>query len=446
MKTPNVKDIFKKLSFLKNNLALLVPILIVFVAALLFIPTTLLSGKLRRTIEKDSVGAGKQIGSLIKRVEEAGAAEALEEYIDAYAQDANQIDALTKQTTMREMLSDKVFDPNEFSPLLFDPFRRGYLAGVEAMIASLKAGDPPTDVEINIALDSSSSRSQFGRSRSSTARSTTSSSPYGGYGSGYARGPNLRAMTVLDRKIVEKICEDKARVAKIYASPVDMGGYMYWSDWKYEERDKAIRDCWYWQMAYWILGDVTATVQAMNKDSDTVLTSPVKRLMMASFTQQQNRPMLGRGLRRGMSVTSREKQTPMYATGVKNAMSGSPCTGRFCNDLIDVMQFEVRVIVNAADVMHFMQELCSAKTHKYRGLYGDQPEQTFKHNQITVLESSSMPVDREDPDHGIYRYGEDEVVDLDVICEYVFYKAAYEEIKPQVIKDDIAGVADANKR
>ena len=38
------------------------------------------------------------------------------------------------------------------------------------------------------------------------------------------------------------------------------------------------------------------------------------------------------------------------------------------------------------------------------------------------------------------------MVDLDVICEYVFYKAAYEEIKPQVIKDDIAGVADANKR
>jgi len=44
MKTPQinlntVKELLKKLSFLKNNLALLVPVIIVLVAALLFIPT-----------------------------------------------------------------------------------------------------------------------------------------------------------------------------------------------------------------------------------------------------------------------------------------------------------------------------------------------------------------------------------------------------------------------
>ncbi len=103
-----------------------------------------------------------------------------------------------------------------------------------------------------------------------------------------------------------------------------------------------------------------------------------------------------------------------------------------------VMQFEVHVIVNAADVMHFMQELCSAKTHKFRGWRGDQPEQTFKHNQIAILESHILPVDREEPDHSSYEYGPDEVVDMDVICEYVFDKAAFDVEKgreAQEVKD-----------
>ncbi len=87
--------------------------------------------------------------------------------------------------------------------------------------------------------------------------------------------------------------------------------------------------------------------------------------------------------------------------------------------LHDVMQFDVHVIVKAADVMRFMQELCSAKTHKFRGWLGDQPEQTYKHNQISILESQIAPVDREDFDHSSYQYGNDEVVDVDLICEYV---------------------------
>ena len=73
MKSPelnlgSLKDVagnaIKKLGFLKNNLALLVPIIIVVIAALLFIPTKLLSGKLRGTIEKQSVQTGRNIDRL----------------------------------------------------------------------------------------------------------------------------------------------------------------------------------------------------------------------------------------------------------------------------------------------------------------------------------------------------------------------------------------------
>ena len=89
MKSPQInlntiKDVLKKLSFLKNNLALLVPILIAVVAVLLFIPTRLLSGKLKNTINEQSVKTAAKIDKLIKDVNEAGQAEAMEGYLNAY--------------------------------------------------------------------------------------------------------------------------------------------------------------------------------------------------------------------------------------------------------------------------------------------------------------------------------------------------------------------------
>ncbi len=439
----DLKDILpllKKLNvlgFLKNNLALLVPIIIVILAILLFVPTTLLSRSLRKTIETKSVKASQTIDTLIRDVNQAAEAEALTPYIEAYAQDANAMDNLIKQTTLRELLSYKVFaDPNQTSQLVFDPYRQGFVSGIEAMLLSLKAGGPPTDAEINAALETSS-RSPYGRGgRPGAGRASTAGGGYGGMGGIPGMRRNFRMMTENDRRIVEEVTADKARSAKVYANPIDIGGYAYWSDWKFEKWDKAIKDAWYWQIAYWIIEDVTATIGQMNKDSGNVLQAPVKRVSSVQFTQSRTgRSMLGRGRR--MSNIPKDKQTPTYATGLRNAMTGTPCTGRFCNDVHDIMQFEVRVIVKSADVMRFMQELCSAKTHKFRGWLGDQPEQTYKHNQISILESQIAPVDREDFDHSSFQYGDDEVVDVDLICEYALYKAAYASFIPKEVLDDI---------
>lgn len=436
MKAPNVniKDILKKLSFFKNNLALLVPILIAVVAILSFIPTTLLSRGLRSKIATESVQASKQIDGLIQSVDQAAAAEAMEPYIAACAQDAKDMNDLMKQTTLRELLDYKVFaDPNQTSQLVFDPFRHAFVAGIEGMLKKLNAGGPPTDAEIYAALDVASSRSMSGRSRPR--------SPGAG-----GRGLNLRMMTETDRKIVAKICEDKAKAAKVYASPMDLGGYAYWSDWKFEDWDKATREAWYWQMAYWILEDVTTTVQQMNKDAENTLRSPVKRIMSTVFTLSRGgRTMIG-GRARRASAVPKDKQTPNYVTGARNAMAGTPCTGRLSNEEMDVMQFEVDVIVGAGEVMHFMQELCSAKPHKFRGWFGEQPEQTYKHNQISILESSVTPVDREDFNHSSYVYGEDEVVNVDLICEYVFNVGSYGKIQPKVVVDDLKTAAAPAKK
>lgn len=436
----SVKDVLKKLSFLKNNLALLVPILIAVVAVLLFIPTRLLSGKLKNTITEQSVKTATTIDKLIKDVNEAGQAEAMEGYVNAYAQDANQIENLMMQTTQRELLTYKLFpDTTETSPLLFEPVRRDFLAGVDAMVERMGAGSPPTDGEIDAALEKSPTRSAYGRGRSGGGMGAYGGA-YGG-GSGMGQGRSYRMLTDMDRKIVDKLCEDKARSIRIYASPADLDGYSFWSDWKFETWDTSVRQCWYWQMGYWILGDVIDTIQEANKSVSSVLDSPVKRVMGATFTlSKQSGRMVGR---RGRTVRREgdSKLMPSYVINLKTAMAAPPCTGRFCNEEVDVMHFNVRVIVAASQVMPFIQELCSAKTHKFRGWHEDKPEQTFKHNQITVLESTVTPIDPEDSEHSTYRYGGEAVVELDLICEYLFLKAAYEEIKPEVIKSDITGTS-----
>jgi hypothetical protein len=139
----NVKDIFKKLSFFKNNLSLLAPILIAVVALLLFVPTRILGSKLRKTMEDESAKTGRTITSLAGQLEEAARARQIEPYINAYAHDANEIENLMKQTTLREMLSYRLFpDTNERTTLLFEEFAQKYHSGVDAILQSVKAGAP----------------------------------------------------------------------------------------------------------------------------------------------------------------------------------------------------------------------------------------------------------------------------------------------------------------
>ena len=66
MNTPDIKDILQKLSVLKNNKALLASIIIVLVAILLFIPTTLMSKSLTEQVEKESLGMGRKISAALR--------------------------------------------------------------------------------------------------------------------------------------------------------------------------------------------------------------------------------------------------------------------------------------------------------------------------------------------------------------------------------------------
>jgi len=106
------------------------------------------------------------------------------------------------------------------------------------------------------------------------------------------------------------------------------------------------------------------------------------------------------------------------------------------------VHFSFAVVIDSGAVLPFMQQLCSAKEHKFSGFFGEAQEQIFKHNQITILESNINPIDCEDDTHTLYRYGEDAVVRLDLICEYIFSKSGCDEIKPELIKQPTEDVQE----
>jgi len=432
MNIPNFKSILQKLSILKNNSSILIAIIIAVVAIVLFIPTQLISSRLKRQIEDESLSKGRSVQNMDAISREQWKVE--EQYQQSYANDAKQIKHLAEQSSKRELLSYKIFpDPTDVSALIFEEFGDRFRKAVEGLLTGMSACDSPSEAELQQSMQSSSVRN-----RPRGGRGSSLMSPYPGRS---LRGGSLRIMSDIDSTIVDEICLEKAKSGSVYANPADMSGYEFWREYQHPGREEAVKDCWYWQLGYWIVEDVIDTIAAMNTGSKSVLTSPVKRLMRASFTLSEGGAMRARAFRmiqRNAKKSADDK--PSYILSAQDGLTES-CTGRFCNEDIDVVHFNLSVLVSADSVLSFMQKLCSAKEHKFKGWDGqlDQPE-IYAHNQISILESNIKPIDTQnDPSHYLYRYGEGAVVELELICEYIFNKAGYHKIKPDTIRKELQG-------
>jgi hypothetical protein len=254
----------------------------------------------------------------------------------------------------------------------------------------------------------------------------------------------------VQRIIVDEMCQDRAKSISVYVNPLDISGYEYWGNYTYDvNMVDAVRDCWYHQLAYWVTGDIFDTIAAMNSGHDSVLTAPVKRFLRITFTMGLKRPRAGGGVFRGFrgrrtaapGQKREEADRPAYVLSVSDGLTES-CTGRYSQKEgdVDVIHFNAAFVVGAREVLPFMEALCSAKQHQFKGYPdGNEPPQTFKHNQITILESKIGSPSLRDMSHRYYRYGQDNVVELDLICEYIFNKKGYERIVPESVKKTLAG-------
>ncbi len=416
MDTSKFKDIIDKLGFLKSYSSLFIPAVIALLGIILFVPTQLMSSKLNETITQKSISGGaRRVKSLSNEPVPKDQWLVEKEYQQAYSDDANRIVFLTSQVSCRELLSYKIFpEPKEASTLIFEEFRLGFLGSIDDLIVRVNARECPTEAELQRHTQSLNLESRYTSGRRRTA---------------------TRTVSKVDETIIDVLCQSKARSATVYSNPTDIAGYNFWHGYEYSGRDESLMDCWYWQLAYWIVEDVFDTVYHVNNASDNVFASKVKRLLYVNFKRQQKSLSFSRGR------NDKSAPPPAYVFRIQDALVESS-TGKICDDATDIVHFNISMIVSTDGILPFMKELCTFKSHKFSGFYGKQPEQILKHNQITILETKISSIDRKDPSHQLYRYGQDAVVRLDLICEYIFNKEGYDTVKPQLIKDESSQAKD----
>jgi hypothetical protein len=401
-------DMSKLKEAYKSYSPLVRPFFILLAGAIVLVPTQLISRNIRQKVQRESVSTGKYMQTL--EVFPSSEWQEEKKLQDAYQKDADRIDFLAKQSTQRQLLSYEVFpEPKYASGFIFDDFGQKFRGAADRLIARMNAGDCPTQDELDKFKKSSTPRRSFSE--------------------------NLREV---DAAIEDNLCREKAERASVYAIADDLDGYDFWAEYSYakaKSRDEAVQNCWYSQLAYWIIEDVVDTVSVLNSGSNSVLTSPVKRLLSVSFPTIVTRGRT-RYVSRGSQKDKEQDSLPGYLVSPKYGFA-TPHTARISEGDIDVVHFKVEVVVSAKTVLSFMQELCSAKEHKFEGWDGTEPEQIFKHNQITILRYNIDSLKRDGVTHSLYRYGEDAVVKLELICEYVFDTSTYDQIKPKAVKDAV---------
>jgi hypothetical protein len=406
--------IFRKANVLRSYMSLVLPLVITLLAVLVFVPTQLMNSALKNKIRNESISKrAKTIDTLLRSAVSRQQWEYERDYQQTYADTADVVENLARHSSMRELLSYKIFpEPRDTSTLIFDEFGRRFRDGLDRLVAGVNGRDCPTEVELSRALDRGTGRNRSLRRAGGRSLSR-----------GHQLGLPLSGE--FDRSIIDVLCLDKAKSSAVYVNPEDIAGYMFWAEYTSEGSEKDIENVWYYQLGYWIIEDIFETVKVLNSDFESLLDAPVKRILSVSFTRDQREY----GRRRTVQA-----ERPSYILSEEDALT-QPLTGRYCNDDIDVVHFSVWIVTGTKSVMEFIDVLCGPKMHSFRGFSGEQPEQQFRHNQITVLESTVWPVNRDDENHKLYRYGDDAVVELQLICEYVFEKSGYGEIKPKIVKD-----------
>ena len=161
---------------------------------------------------------------------------------------------LARQSSQRQLLSYKIFpEPKDTSTLIFEAFGRQFRDGIEQLLGRISARDCPTDAELE--------RSLLG----------SGSSPVRGGG----RRRSTRNLSEVEATITDALCRAKAESASVYANPTGLSGYDFWAEYKYTGMEQAVKECWYWQLGYWIIEDVIDTIATCNSGSDSVFTHPI---------------------------------------------------------------------------------------------------------------------------------------------------------------------------
>jgi hypothetical protein len=427
----------KILTFIKKYTSLLIPAGIALCALLLLIPTLLIGGSLKEKIIK-SERQGNLVGRSVNTNHSKKDVIDAKYYQDQLEADSKRVVDLARQATQRELISHAIFpEPDDSSGQIYTDFGTDYRVAIEELLRRANARSAPTTSEIKQQL----------ANRGNVKKQ--------GGGAGYykpkrkGRGSDAYELTK------DAFLKKRAQEMSFYATAKVFEWYPFWKKYTVENQNSAVEDCWYSQISYWVYEDVIETVKAINSGSSTVFNSGVKRLVGVSF--QKNADYLRESGRGGIGGRANNRKVsgdpPEYVVNATAAgiFGFGPWTGRICDEKIDVIHFNVAVVIGADSVFPFLKELCSEKEHTYKGYLKNQKPVTYKRNQITVLQYWQEPINKLAREHERYRYGDNTVVKLNLTCEYILNRSGYNEVKPTVVvdklKEDIEAAASGkNKR
>lgn len=339
-------------------------------------------------------------------------------------QEVQVFEQLAEQTTARPLISYDVF-PKPRSQnfiIIYNEFGQQYVRMIDQLLASMRAGQPPSELEVARRIEEIKE------------------------GAGSA-GPSQDL-----NKQIENLIRDfriqRSNTIQIYASGGSFFGYDLWRFIQTNQSDPAnlAKDSWATQLAYWIQEDVVQAIAQVNSGSESVDQSKVKRLIEVSFgggraassfdtTQAvgtSGRTNSGLVRRRGPTAAI---QVPQYLVDQSGNLTGritDSWTGRISDDQIDVVQFELGVVMDVAYLNEFISALQSEKFTLQNKPDGTRVKTGIR-NQITVLQFLQESVDRQVELEAGYYFGSGAVGVIRFVCEYFFYKSAYEDLKPEGI-------------
>jgi len=419
-------------AFFRKYAALIPSISILAVALLLFVPLMLFGNAVKKSVAQ-SVSTARQVQSQLSDVPSKDEPQQVRFYMDKLEEEASTIESLALQSCRRDLVTyDNVIFPKplDSSAQVFHEFGRRYRASIEELLTGVRALDAPSEAEI--------------RAKTGAAAPPTT-------GPRYALG-TVRNDAPSKDPMVDALCLSRAQEISVYAHPTAFAWYDFWEKYTFAGERQALEDCWDAQVALWIYQDIVDTIGKMNGTGSTVSASPVKRLLGVSFsgpviTGSSDRVSMGYTRLGQIGSAGAMRDIPNYVTAslASNFPIVSP-TGRVGSQDVDIVHFAVSVLVDNRYVLAFQKELCSEKTHSYRVdfLQSGEKVENARHNQVSILQSDLRVIDAQSAEHDLYRYGKGAVMQLDLVCEYQFYRKSYEAIQPEPIRERL-GLAAADE-
>lgn len=379
-------------------------------------------------------------------------------------QQYQQVRQVAQQINRRSPLRDDVFPKpqpgREDAPYLF---RADYRQRFNELLQQLQAGDAPSQDEVDAVaeliaqeqrvpddqmrgLESGTARPQARRldspnvpgnvryDRSGSSR--TGRRPSGRPGPETALSPQEQAK--FDPVVRASIA--KARQIRMYASLDSF-------DVKWPVYDEGARptpeQMWLAQVSLWVQEDLVRGLAELNdqqarqiaaanaKQPDKtkhrpidVTTMPVKHLLAITVTDYIPPAVTVAAGPPGQTaspsrLTMREESPTAYRTAGVLGSALASFTGRACNDLYDVVQFQVQLVIDSRDLLRVINAIC-------------------RQNFFIPLQLSYEAVPP-NPQQRHYVYGPEPVVQVTLDFEAYFFRELYEPLMPESIKMMLAG-------